>query len=168
LVVLQHVKSATDKRVKRPADAAATAAVQAASSSDELAHFDRRVEIVAHWLALSDEATSFDPSTPKLKPAEAMIYGGLGGLEGKESKKAKLKVAYVRTKLNAARVAEPAASLPSAHKHWAHGARSAAGRRLLNRDIALEVELARVFLGRCRQIRDARDASRAHLSRCAA
>ena len=78
-VVLQHVKSATDKRVKRPAAAAATAAVQAASSSDELAHFDRRVEIVAHWLALNDEAASFDASTPKLKPAEAMNYAARSG-----------------------------------------------------------------------------------------
>ena len=79
LSVLQHVKGATDRRVKRPAAAAATAAVQATSSSDELAHFDRRVEIVAHWLALNDEAASFDASTPKLKPAEAMNYAARSG-----------------------------------------------------------------------------------------
>ena len=65
----------------RPAAAAAAASL-AAGTTDKLDDFARRVEIVAMLLDLNDEATTLDPSVPKLVPADARLYGGLGGLEG--------------------------------------------------------------------------------------
>ena len=79
LVVFAQVDAKTKKA--RPA-AAAAAANLAAGTTDELDDYKRRVEIVAMLLDLNAEATTLDPSVKKLLPADARLYGGLGGLEG--------------------------------------------------------------------------------------
>jgi hypothetical protein len=68
LVVFAQVDA--KKKKARPAAAAAAASL-AAGTTDKLDDFARRVEIVAMLLDLNDEATTLDPSVPKLVPADA-------------------------------------------------------------------------------------------------
>jgi hypothetical protein len=107
--VFAQVDAKTKKA--RPA-AAAAAANLAAGTTDELDDYKRRVEIVAMLLDLNAEATTLDPSVKKLLPADARLYGGLGGLECDRNmhKKAKNAIARQGKKLKDAREARAHAS----------------------------------------------------------
>ena len=75
----------------------------AASSVDELDDYMRRVEIVGSLLDLNGEAMEIDASTPRLAPEDALMAGGLGGLEGKQRKSAKKQAERKRVKFKKAR-----------------------------------------------------------------
>jgi phage shock protein A len=89
---------------KKPRAAAATAAAaMAASSADELDDYMRRVEIVGSLLDLNGEAREIDASTPSLTPENALLAGGLGGLEGKHRTNAKKQAERKRLNFKKAR-----------------------------------------------------------------
>ena len=104
LVVFAQVDA---KKKKARPTAAAAAANLAAGTTDELDDYKRRVEIVAMLLDLNAEATTLDPSVKKLLPADARLYGGLGGLgcDRNMHKKAKNAIARQGKKLKDAREA---------------------------------------------------------------
>eukprot|EP01043_Picozoa_sp_COSAG02_P036744 COSAG02_NODE_2712_length_8183_cov_20.357867_3_plen_259_part_00 len=83
---------------QRPVRAAAVAAVKNVRH-DGLHEYERRVDIVASMLVLNIEAQGLDDSTPRLMPEMAMLYGGLGGMEGNEKEKTTDKIRKEKLKL---------------------------------------------------------------------